>query len=199
MTLVRPDVVSNQVCLCGIDPGSLHLGFCVLYFEEDTLKITNIESTSIDVDRLRTEYPHIDQSYGERIVRVYGLKNKLRDLFLYYSPIGIVCESAFYNPYRPNAFGSLVESMTAVRFSALAYNPLIPFRSYTPSDIKKTIGAHATKGGKEAILNTLKANEEIIKNVQFQSLDHLDDHAVDAIAIAYTELLTLRKLLCSRL
>lgn len=196
MTLVRPDVVSNQVCLCGIDPGSLNLGFCVLYYQEDTLEINHIEATSIDVEKLRYDYPYVDSGYSDRTLRIYGLKNKLRDLFLYYDPKAIVCESAFYNPGRPNAFGVLIECITAVRFSALGYDPSVPFITYTPSDIKKTIGAHATKGGKEAILKTLTANQEIIKAVDHHSLQHLNDHAVDAIAIAYTELLIMRKSLC---
>lgn len=193
MTIVAPSSTSQCATICGIDPGSLHLGFCVFRFNMDTFEILSIESTTISPDKLVREDDPIADTHNGRIQRIAALKSKLTDLYSYYDPTVICCESSYYNRFRPSAFGVLMECITAIRFSALAYNPYVPMRTHEPSIIKKTVGAHATKGGKDAMRIALKDIPDIMKNVDYQSIDHLDDHAIDAIAVAYTEYTCIKK------
>jgi len=187
MSLVAPENMSRCATICGIDPGSLHLGFCVFRFDIETFEILSIESTTICPDKLVKEDDPIVNTHNPRIQRIAALKANLYDLYTYYEPTVICCESSYYNRFRPSAFGVLVECITAVRFSAILYNPHVFVRTHEPSIIKKTVGAHATKGGKDAMKLALKRIPEIMKAVDYQSIDHLDDHAIDAIAVAYTE------------
>lgn len=192
MTLVAPQNKSRCATICGIDPGSLHLGFCVFRFDIETFEIFSIESTTIAPEKLVRDDDPIGLTHNGRVQRITALKVRLHELFSYYDPSVICCESSFYNRFRPSAFGVLMECITAIRFSAIAYNPYVPMRTHEPSIIKKTIGAHATKGGKDAIKVALKKIPDVMKALDYQSIDHLDDHAIDAIAVAYTEYLCIK-------
>ena len=106
----------------------------------------------------------------------------------------ICCESPFFNRFQPSAYGPLVEMVFAIRTASLQYDVNVPFITYSPSEVKKALGAgHAAK--KEIVKASLMANPElnnIYNRTNRVTMQDLDEHSIDAIGVAYSHLALLR-------
>lgn len=172
--------------ICGIDPGTNHLGFAVMEINIQTLAINSIHAFTLVADRLVEDDDLIAIQHTDRIAKIYALQQTLTDLYNYYNPFTICCESPYYNHFRPNAYGALVEIIYAIRMSVINYNPNVRFQTYEPSIIKKAVGANAI-AKKDGVKLAIKSRSDIIAKLTVP-IDTLDDHALDAIAVCYTHL-----------
>jgi Holliday junction resolvasome RuvABC endonuclease subunit len=175
---------SPVASICGIDPGTNHLGFAVMEITTDSLAINSIHAFTLVADKLIEDDDLIAIQHTERIAKIYALQQTLTNLYNYYKPFTICCESPYYNHFRPNAYGALVEIIYAIRMSVINYNSNVRFQTYEPSIIKKAVGANAI-AKKDGVKLAIKNNSAIIAKLS-TSIDILDDHALDAIAVCFT-------------
>lgn len=177
--------------VCGIDPGTNHLGFAVMEINTRTMAINSIQAMTLVADKLVEDDNLIAIQHTERMAKIYALQQVLTNLYCYYAPFTICCESPYYNHFRPNAYGALVEIIYAVRLSVTNYSPVVSFETYEPSIIKKAVGANAISK-KDGVKLAIKNNPNIVGRLSVP-IDSLDDHAIDAIAVCYTHLNKLTK------
>ncbi len=188
-----PEGASAQGLIVSIDPGSTNLGYGKIYFDVRDLEI--IQTTAFTLDGSRMDTPLSDaDTHGDRYTRIFALAKALENQFIADRPNLIICESPFMAKRMPMAFGALTEVVFAARIAARAYSANIPLELIDPPSAKKAVGAMGN-AKKDAMLVALKAMTPILKftpNQFGQTLEQLDEHSVDAIAIAYSLLLKLR-------
>ncbi len=190
--LIMPQVTDTEVgTIIGIDPGTNMLGFSVLRFNLRTYELLSVEGQSFKSEAMIESDDFISITHNERIAKIYAQKNNLVQLLRFYNPMAVTCEHPFINRFRPNAYGPLVEILFAIRTACIEFNPLVKFITYEPSVIKKAVGATAF-ANKDLVKAAILANKELSPN-EFTHLGFLDEHALDAIGVAYTHLLRLRK------
>lgn len=183
MSIVTPDTFQRYRIL-SIDPGLNNTGCSIYEIEHSQSGILNIQSFTLQNDKLKNNIPLDLEFYPERMVKLYKLKQALTEVIMHYQPALVVCESPFYNRFRPMAYGALLEVLSIIQSSLLSFNINIPFYTVEPLLIKKTVGAGMMKGK----LDVKEAVRRIpsIMNVLQNSLDDLDEHAIDSIAVGYT-------------
>lgn len=184
MALVFPEGGSTVATVCGIDPGTNNLGFCALKFDLVTRELVSIQAETFRSDRMLESDSFIPLTHTERVERILAQKNNLVRQLNYYRPIATCCESPYYNSFRPNAFGALVEIIFAIRMACLEHNKLMRFFTYEPSVIKKAVGAGHISG-KDAVKLSVQQNTEIQSKL-IGDMALLDEHAIDAISVCYT-------------
>lgn len=190
--LIYPQSSNSEVgTIVGIDPGTNLLGFSILRFDLRNLEVISVEADTFKSERMIEEDDLITITHNERIAKLYAQKNNLLQLFNSVQPNWIACEHPFMNRFRPNAFGPLMECLFAIRTAAIEYSQIVKFFTYPPSIIKKAVGAGAHTG-KDPVKEAVLANKELSPN-EFTHLGHLDNNAIDAIAIAYTHLKEIRR------
>ena len=172
---------SEEATLVGMDPGTSMLGTCVLTFNLSTLVPTHIRARTYDGAKLSgsewSAYLH-----GNRFRRIEAHRTNLTRLFDEYQPIVIGSESPFYNSRMPNAFGALTEVMCAIRAAVQDYSLWRPLYLVPPSNVKRAIDASAG-AKKDAVKLALKARTDLA-DISDIPIDDLDEHSIDAIAVA---------------
>ena len=177
---------SPLTVLAGIDPGGHTLGLSYMTVDVRDGSIVSVDSMTIESDRLPDGMSGLEVSQSERYNRLYRLQVRLVEEFKYYKPSIVVCESPFFNRFRPMAYGSLSELLSMIRTSVVLYDNTIPFKTYSPSEIKK--GIHAGHiSDKKAMQNAIKKLTEITE-VLTKPISQCSEHEIDAIAACYTHL-----------
>ena len=82
------------------------------------------------------------------------------------------------------AYGALLEVLTIIHSAILEYNYGILFKKIEPLLVKKCVGAGTMKGKLDVKACIKKI--PIVMNVLVNDIEHLDEHAIDAIAIGYS-------------
>lgn len=169
-----------QLCIIGLDPGSTTTGVGILYLNPNTLVIEKTTAFTIQADQLK----HADwmsEHHADRFRRLVSLRQELTELFRRLQPIEVGCESPFYNRFRPNAYGVLVETLMFIRQAVWDYDEKIALTTIDPPNVKKAIGAagNAKKDGMTEALSQMTA-------LHLDTDVHLlDEHSVDAVAVAF--------------
>lgn len=179
--LTQPD----HVKIVGIDPGSTNLGYCRLTFSAQTCQILETTAKTITANRNLGLDQNLALIHGERYARIEALCREL--LFNLYQdlPNFIVCESPFYNPGRPSAYGVLMEVLSAIRNTVYQYHPLMVFELIDPSSAKNAVGASG--GAKKEVMQKAVLQ---MPGLQYNGLvpqNQLDEHSIDAIAVAMSK------------
>lgn len=182
--LHAPEIRSGTTStIIGIDPGSETLGVAVITFDIDSMKIVNtqaktfIGSRIVDIDNWQGEI------HGDRLGRIQAHKRNLLSIFINAVPISIACESPFYSQRRPSAFGVLMEVLTAIREAVLEYDSWKSLFIIDPPTVKKAVGA-AGNGDKHKVREKVISLKELCYLGE-TSIEELDEHSIDAIAVAY--------------
>ena len=176
--------------LIGIDPGTTKLGLCTLEFNIDTLEVVKIEAITLDADKLPSS-PWMGAIYGERLRRIFALRRYLIDHFHETTPISVGSESPFYNRNRPNAYAALVEVLCSIREAYIEYSIRSPLFLIDPPTVKKAIGAagNADKVSVKAKILT----HPVLCEKSTTPINDLDEHSLDAMAVAWCMICDLRK------
>jgi Holliday junction resolvasome RuvABC endonuclease subunit len=177
--------------ICSTDPGTSQLGFGVLHYDVVTLELLQIQAMTFKSAQMMDNDSFIIITHSERMEKILAQKNNLLRQFLLFKPNVICSESPFYNRLFPGAYGPLVESVFAIRYAAIEYNPSIRFHTYEPSVIKKAVGT--TPGAKKDLVKAAILSNAEICNAYSGDLSDLDEHSLDAIGVAYTHLQRLRR------
>ena len=166
----------------GIDPGSHHLGFSVLEKNLEDNTIALIYSHTIKGSTIEKEYAHIKEYAGARFAKVYGYKMTLMEYFENFEPDHVICESSYMGNFAA-AYGALMEMIMTVMMAAVEYRSNLSVTTIDPASVKKYIGAKGNNGDKDVMRQCVK-NLEILF-YQPVSIDELDEHSIDSIAIGY--------------
>ena len=190
MLYLPADEYSSLPKIIAIDPGSETLGVSFLEFHPMSLEVQSVSAKTFVGSKLPGMDPWLAAIYGERYARLQAHKSNLIALFEHHNPAVIACESPFYNPRRPNAYGVLVETIAMIKEAVRLYdiwkNPFL----IDPPTAKRSVNA---KGNADK--DVMRA--AVLALPEFQGKwceDPLlyDEHSIDAIAVGYCQLRTLR-------
>jgi crossover junction endodeoxyribonuclease ruvC len=165
-----------------IDPGSSCLGVAIYKLNFHTREI--IESSAFTLHAKESfHYSRcLGETFGDKYTRLMALENELRELFQYYNPSIVMCESPFFNSFTPNAYAILTELVNLIQNTLRNYNNHIPFFKVDPPTAKKAVGAkgNAKKEEMTVAIDKIKHQLKLINPV-----NELDEHSIDALAIGY--------------
>lgn len=182
------DIELRDFVIVGIDPGISNMGMSAISVSPDLTTINYIHADTSHGDKAILDVPST-YTVDARFTKLLYHSNNLTKWLLKYRPSYISYEEPFIHGTRPTAYGALVESVSYIKSTSFNFNPNINIYGYTPLNIKKTVHTESFKG-KGFVLDALNNINEI-KN---QMVPGLDEHSIDAIAIAYTHLVYLRKI-----
>jgi len=172
----------------GFDPGLVNAGVSIIDIDYRTRRLLSVMAftlTPIKLPVYQDLYPGDEES---PINRIYRLTSAFRYLLEYYKPCAVTSEDAFYSPKMPSAYGTLRDVIMAVRNETHMYNYNVPFILIEPRAVKKVVGAGIDGvDKKELVREAIRRKTEIMSVLQVD-LNCLDQHAVDAIAVAYAVL-----------
>ena len=182
---------SPHVRVIGIDPGSVTLGVACMTVDVNTLQIVNTQAVTFIGTKLPID-PWMEQMHSPRFARIAAHKENLKNVFNYCHPIVVACESPFYNPSRPHAYGVLVETLDAIRHAVWEYDPCLSLELTDPPTIKMAVGGKGNADKDEMKRLILRLPD--LNFTGMTPLHLLDEHSIDAIAVAYTKLLQYRSI-----
>lgn len=166
--------------IMGIDPGSTNLGVAILNFDLMSKAIISTEAFTINADRLVLNNSWLSENYDNKTARISALRERLLDIMDYYDPVAIACESPFYNPKRPQAYGVLVEVLSMIRNVVIEHDDWKQLHLIDPSSVKQAVGAPGN-ASKEIMTDHVSRMMEL--NILRDCV--LDEHSTDATAVAY--------------
>ncbi len=181
--LRMPSDPGSIISVVGIDPGSTTLGTAVLWIDLNTMKVISSSAKTFHGDRLQGGESWLGDIHGDRFSRIAALEQSLLRLFMHVKPYMIASESPFMSMRRPQAYGVLTEVMCAIRNAVMLYDAWKPLYIIDPPTVKKNVGA-AGNAGKEEVKQALLRLPELYYSGE-TPLELLDEHSVDALAVAY--------------
>lgn len=169
--------------LLGVDPGSKHLGLCLIEFDV-LFNIVNIATQTINVSSVARKYKDAFL-ISERFSRLLYMEKILYDFLLANRPEYVIHEDAYYNAFTPGSYSALIECNSMIRSCVYKYNQKVLTTKVKPSVAKKLIGAKGNKG-KESI------KPQLLKYSKLKDfttvVESSDEHSCDAISIALSGL-----------
>lgn len=177
--------------LMGIDPGLNHTGVAIFDIEYGTSRILRIEAFTLSNDKL-DDRTGLDTEYiPERTIKLYKLKGAIKWALDMTGPCFVACEAPFYNRFMPMAYGALLEVVSTIHSAVLEWNSNVQFVTIPPLSVKKVVGTKAVKNdtvkGKNLVKLSVQQIPEIM-DVLTTPIDGLTEHAIDAIAVAYSRM-----------
>ena len=197
--LVMPANSSSVVSLIGIDPGTDTLGVANIYFDVQTLQIVSTQARTFHGAK-DSKGSWIADVHGDRWGRIESHHTRLLQLFNDYRPLEVACEAPFINRRQPQAGLALTEVVALIRHALLRHDSWKRLHMLDPPTVKNAVGVSGRTGGPDgkklmrtAVLGMpwLNYNGEI-------PIEELDEHSIDAIAVAYCRYITLLDKLCLR-
>lgn len=185
----------DSICFVGIDPGTVRLGFASIIVDPRTLGIKSIRAYTVRVELLADDESEEALYIGRRTNKLRALSRQIYRELDRLSPVCVAHETAYFNPKRPNAFESLTEAIAAIKVAVRDYSDRTLIVPIEPSLIKKKVGANPI-GTKTPVKDAILRNAEITTGWRSSNsfpISDLDDHSHDAIAIAFTSLLTYKE------
>jgi Holliday junction resolvasome RuvABC endonuclease subunit len=172
--------------IIGIDPGTETLGVSVLDVSLTTNQIVlQYVSTYTATQLIRLFHLQwISQVHGDRIARLKAHEENLYSLFTTFRPHEIVSESPYLGRF-PAAYAALVECMSVIRSAVMRYDFRMPLHTLDPPTVKTRLGVSGKSGDKTHMREGLLRLPDL-ENPQRIPIELLDEHSIDAMAVAYT-------------
>lgn len=188
--LVIPKDSATTFNLIGLDPGSNTFGIALLNVDIASLRIVSSAAWTIVGERLVGKDSWAEELHGARFSRLKAIEENLLNLFNHYQPLIVVSESPFINNRFPQAGIALTEVICSVRRAVTLYDMWKELYMIPPSSVKNAIGASGN-GNKDIVKESIIKVQELV-GVCEMSVSELDEHSVDALAVAYALLQKLR-------
>lgn len=176
---------SSTIRILGMDPGTVNMGFSYIDYDLASNQIIRSDLWSIKTEKLIRNDDDSAFIYGERFIRIQKLKDYILDDLTIYTPNFVFCETPFFNILRPSAFQPLAEVLFAIKTACYEYNPLLEWKGVEPKLVKASIGATG-KADKDKVKDCMKILQPSFNCLSL--IEHSDEHAIDALAVAYTGL-----------
>lgn len=166
------------------------MGYGILHVDVESFQI--IKAKAFTIRGTKSIYLRdweIDFVHGQ-YARINAHKKEFSNILLDEEPDILICESPFFNPRMPNAFEVLVRVMTMLRDTYFEWNSWRDVHTVDPPTAKKSFGGtgSAKKDDMAALLRSNVDLEPFMKD-----LTPIDEHSVDALAVAYHMYKTLKK------
>jgi Holliday junction resolvasome RuvABC endonuclease subunit len=196
-----PQASSNVAAIIGMDPGSFSLGVAVLHFNIETLQIVSVEAWTLNGVKLAREYPWVVELHGDLEGRIHGMRERLFRTLMYFQPLLVASEAPFISKKFPQAGLVLTRVVSAVRHAVMQFDVWKTVDFIDPPTVKNAVGVKGNKGGKEGKDEMAKAVAKLVENgdivyTGLTPLAELDEHSIDAIAVAYGRFMKWKSDLC---
>lgn len=165
--------------ILSIDPGTNTLGVAILRIQGPNTALEY--AFTLPVGKLFTRYPLIIQNHGDKVAKLYTVQQDLLKVMEAWKPTYVVSEAPYMRSF-PAAYAALVECLDAVRRAVIKYDETLSLNVIDPARVKKAIGVAGNSGDKTLVRAALTTKEAFTLMTDM-SLDKLDEHAVDAIAV----------------
>ena len=173
-------LADNDFTILSVDPGTIFTGYAIIKADYQSLKMTEAKAWTVDASGLIDDTGWDSELYGNRFARIKQQGYKFHSYLRMYDPLYVVCESPFYNPRRPNAYGALLEVVFTLRETLYRWDRWKMFHQIDPATAKKSIGVAGNSGDKSLVKQKLLSLDEF-KNV---GIEDFDEHSADALLIA---------------
>lgn len=167
-----------------IDPGLNNLGLTV-FSTEPKFHIHYTKNIS-NIRKLTPEEKEVEKKYDLRTVKVLSIQRQIEEILSQFNITHVIFEAPFFHALTPNAFGSLLEVIQAVKYNCFVPKD-ITVQLIEPTVIKSifTKEGFANKNMMRLIFNNKIVEQEITIEDGID-LALLTEHQVDSIAIGYT-------------
>lgn len=192
--LHMPPGSSPIVSIVGLDPGSFNLGVAVILFNVETLQIVSTEAWTLSGIKLAREYPWYTNIHGELDGRIYAMQESFSKTLAYYQPLLVASEAPFISKKFPQAGLVLTRVVSAVRQAVMRYDMWKSLDIVDPPTVKMAVGAPGN-APKEVVKEKVLQIPDLHYNGTVP-LHLLDEHSIDAIAVAYGRFRKLLEELC---
>lgn len=171
-----------------IDPG---VNYCSAIVIDPNESFSVKESNLIKNARAFTpDEKIVEAKYGARTVKVQAIYRKIEELVLKWNVSTVIIEAPFYNSLTPNAFGSLIEVIMAIKHCVITKLNIDVFL-VEPTLVKRmfTSKGNANKAEMRQFLIYKQEKGEI--DLPFE-VEKMSEHEVDGVAIGYTHYLNMK-------
>lgn len=174
------------ISIVGIDPGSDTLGTAILWVDLSLMRIVSSSAKTFRGEKLLPNDSWTESLYGNRLARIWALENELVHLFDHVQPFMIASEAPFVNKRFPQAGLALTEVVCAVKNAVIRYDRWKPLSMIDPPTVKRSVNAKVMGGekGKEEMKRAVLELTDL-HYAGDTPLESLDEHSVDALAVAY--------------
>lgn len=174
------------ISIVGIDPGSDTLGTSILWIDLSLMKIISSSAKTFRGEKLVKNEAWTETLYGNRLARIWALENELVHLFTHVQPFMIASEAPFVNKRFPQAGLALTEVVCSIKNAVIRYDRWKPLYLIDPPTVKRSVNAKVMGGaaGKDEIKQALAKLPDLCYSGDIPFAD-LDEHSVDALAVAY--------------
>jgi Holliday junction resolvasome RuvABC endonuclease subunit len=193
-----PDGAESIATIIGIDPGSDTMGVGVIHFDVVSLDIVSSEAFTLNGTR-NGRGTFATEIHGDRQGRIESHREKLLDVYRYYQPLEIACESPFMSRRMPSAFGALTETVSVVRQALMQYDVWKVLNLIDPPTVKRSVGVAGNTGGpegKKLMQQAILRIQELLGYDGDIPIELLDEHSVDGLAVAFCHFTQLMERLC---
>ena len=177
--------------IIGIDPGSESLGLsCIDYDLVTQQVVSSTAQTFVGSKMGMNEW--MGEVHSNRFARIDAHYQNLMWVLQTMQPTFVVCETPFFNPRRPNAFEVLVEVLKMIRQALWDYDRHMRLETVDPPSVKK--GVKAPGNADKAAMTVAVCRLEGLNYQGTVPLAQLDEHSIDALAVAWVKVNQLRSL-----
>jgi Holliday junction resolvasome RuvABC endonuclease subunit len=169
--------------ILALDPGTNTLGSAFLDVDLVRQSMVVAGATTYKAASMSLDYDSYRDTHGDRAARLRAHEENLVHLMAIWRPHAVVCESSFMGKFA-QAYAALVECICSIQRATYRYNPSLPLIVIDPTTVKKSTGMVGPLRGKDPVRDALR----LIPYLQYApgiNLEALDEHSVDAIAIAH--------------
>lgn len=168
--------------LLSIDPGVNNCGLSVADTNQQfkVLLTHNVKNTRKFTDAEKV----LEAEYNTRVVKVFAIHNKILEVLETYPEINdVAIEAPFYNHLTPQAYGSLLEVISVIKYNILIPRKL-PYCMLEPMLVKKLF-ANKGMAKKEIMKQFLVAKAASGEILLPADIETMTEHEIDAVAIGF--------------
>lgn len=168
--------------IMGIDPGTENLGMSLGVCDFITPNFNIIDATTFDIKTIiHKSTPYLVEFQSRNIALHNAIYNLVYQMVGDLQPDLVICESPYMDKRFPLSYMLLSLCCLAIEKAVRDYSIFIPFELVDPATAKMGVGAKGNSGNKELMREAVLNNKLITGSMD---LNQLDEHSIDAIAIA---------------
>lgn len=187
--LVMPEWAPETVGIVGIDPGSHTLGIALIEVDINTLQIVRSTAKTYAGAKMGKGTYHTEL-HGDRAGRIFAHRQNVHRFCEIEQPYIIASEAPFSSRLHPQVFGVLTEVVDAIRAGVSDYDQTKNVLLIDPPTVKNAVGAPGN-----ASKDIMRAKVLALAELKYEGridLSKLDEHSIDALAVAYCIVVRIR-------
>lgn len=168
--------------ILSVDPGTDTIGFAIVDLDLATFEITITYARTLATNKRRLINPLYEQAHGTSYAKRTLIQKHASYLLHRFEPHAMAVESPFLGRL-PQAFEALIEVRTFLRRALVKYDVGMSMELYSPTHVKNAVGVSGKSKDKNDMTEALRKLD--VTWGEGVSLEALDEHSVDAIAVGY--------------